>query len=309
MNRPAEKSTSEKPAFDSIMARVAPLLFVVLWSSGFIATKTMVANAEPLTALAIRMALVVVVMAIIVAIVRPKWPNRREIGHSIVASWLVHGFYLGGTSIAIYHSVPAGLSALIPGLQPILTSTLANRFLGERVTKLQWTGLVLGLAGVLLVLQTRVMSGQLGWGYLGTVVALISITLGTLYQKRFCSTIDWRSGNLIQFIASGCLFAIGAAIFETQRVNWSREFILAQAWLVLMLSVGSIGLLYWLIRRTGATQVASLFYLVPATTAVMAYLLFDEHVGWLGILGMAICAAGVFLVNKSAEKVEVSPGS
>ena len=295
--------------FEKWMGRTAPLLFVVLWSSGFIGTKAMVANAEPLTALTIRMALVVVVMAIIVAVLRPKWPNRREIGHSIVASWLVHGFYLGGTSIAIYHSVPAGLSALIPGLQPILTSTLANRFLGERVTKLQWTGLVLGLAGVLLVLQTRAMSGQLGWGYLGTVVALISITLGTLYQKRFCSQIDWRSGNLIQFIAVGCLFAIGSAIFETQRVNWSREFILAQAWLVLMLSIGSIGLLYWLIRRTGATQVASLFYLVPATTAVMAYLLFDEHVGWLGILGMAICAAGVFLVNKPQEKVEVSPGS
>ncbi|HEY0219650.1 MAG TPA: DMT family transporter [Afipia sp.] len=291
------------------MARVAPWLFVVLWSSGFIGTKAMVANAEPLTALTIRMTLVVAAMAIIVAVVRPKWPNRRETGHSIVAGLLVHGFYLGGTSIAIYHSVPAGLSALIPGLQPILTSTLANRFLGERVTKLQWTGLMLGLAGVSLVLQTRVMSGQLGWGYLGTVVALVSITLGTLYQKRFSSQIDWRSGNLIQFIASGCLFAIGAFLFEKGEVHWTREFILAQAWLVLVLSIGSVGLLYWLIRRSGATQVASLFYLVPVTTAVMAYLLFDEHVGWLGIFGMAICAAGVFLVNKPQEKVEVSPGS
>ena len=309
MTKPAEKSTSKKPVFDSIMARAAPLLFVVLWSSGFVATKTAVTNAEPLTYLTIRMALVVVAMAVIVAVVRPKWPNRREIGHSIVASMLVHGFYLGGTTMAIYHSVPAGLSALIPGLQPILTSTLANRFLGERVTKLQWTGLVLGLAGVLLVLQTRAMSGQLGWGYLGTVVALISITLGTLYQKRFCGKIDWRAGNLIQFIATGCLFAIGAFLFEKGEVHWTRDFVLALGWLVLMLSIGSIGLLYWLIRRTGATQVASLFYLVPATTAIMAYLLFDEHVGWLGILGMAICAAGVFLVNKPQEKVEVSPGS
>lgn len=309
MASPTEKNAAGKPAFDIVMARVAPLLFVVLWSSGFIATKPMVMNAEPLTALAIRMVLVVTLMTIIVAIVRPAWPNRREAGHSIVAGLLVHGFYLGGTAIAIYHAVPAGLSALLPGLQPILTSTLANRWLGERVTRLQWFGLVLGLSGVLLVLHTRSMEGQLGWGYLGTVVALLSITLGTLYQKRYCGRIDWRSGNLIQFIAAGCLFAIGSAVFETQHVNWSREFLLAQAWLVLMLSIGSIGLLYWLIRRSGATQVASLFYLVPATTAVMAYLLFDEHVGWLGILGMAICAAGVFLVNKPQEKVEVSPGS
>ncbi|RTL50223.1 MAG: DMT family transporter [Bradyrhizobiaceae bacterium] len=311
MNRPAEKSTGQKAAYEKTLARVAPLLFVVLWSSGFIGTKAMVLNSEPFTGLTIRMALVVTVMAIIVAIVRPKWPNWREAGHSVVAGLLVHGLYLSGSSIAMAHAVPAGLSALVPGLQPILTSTLANRWLGERVTKLQWMGLVLGLGGVLLVLYTRSMVGELGWGYLGTVVALISITLGTLYQKRYCSQIDWRSGNLIQFFATGCMFAVGSAIFETQYVNWSREFILAQAWLVLMLSIGSIGLLYWLIRHSGATQVASLFYLVPAVTAVMAYLLFDEHVGWLGILGMAICAAGVFLVNKPQPKdeVEVSPGS
>ncbi|MBX9710861.1 MAG: DMT family transporter [Xanthobacteraceae bacterium] len=289
---------SEQLTFEKAMARAAPVLFVVLWSSGFVVTKAVLRGAEPLTYLTIRMALVVVVMALIVAIVRPVWPSRMQTWHSIVAGLLVHGFYLGGTTIAIFHSVPAGLSALIPGLQPILTSTLANRFLGERVTPLQWMGLLLGLSGVLLVLHTRSMEGQLGWGYLGTVVALISITLGTLYQKRYCGKIDWRAGNLIQFVTAGCLFAIGAFIFETRQVIWSRDFVLALGWLVLMLSVGSIGLLYWLIRRAGATQVASLFYLVPATTALMAYLLFDEHVGWLGILGMAICAAGVFLVNK-----------
>ena len=309
MSSPAEKPSPHNDTFEKAMARTAPLLFVLLWSSGFIFTKMAVLNAEAFTYLTIRMCLAVLLLVVIVAIVRPKWPNRREIGHSIVASWLVHGFYLGGTTVAIAHSVPAGLSALIPGLQPILTSTLANRFFGERVTRLQWIGLVLGLAGVLLVLQTRSMSGDLGWGYLGTVVALVSITLGTLYQKRFCSEIDWRSGNLIQFMASGCLFAVAALLFEKGEVHWTGEFLLALGWLVVMLSIGSIGLLYWLIRRSGATQVASLFYLVPATTAVMAYLLFNEHVGWLGILGMAICATGVFLVNKPQDKVEVSPGS
>lgn len=293
---------NQNVTFERALTRAAPAIFVVLWSSGFIATKYALAGAEPLTFLFIRMVAVVVLMAIIVAIARPKWPNRLETWHSVVAGLLVHGFYLAGTAIAIYHSVPAGLSALIPGLQPILTSTLANRFLGERVTPMQWLGLLLGLSGVLLVLHTRQMSGQLGWGWLGTCVALVSITLGTLYQKRYCSRIDWRTGNLIQFVAAGVLYAIGAVLFETRQVVWSWEFVLGVGWLVVALSMGSIGLLYWLIRHNGATQVASLFYLVPVVTALMAFVLFDEHVGWLGVLGMTICAAGVFIVNKPAGK-------
>ena len=132
---------------EALAARAAPVLFVLLWSTGFIGTKYVVNNADPLTYLAIRMAIVVGLMAIIVGIARPKWPDRAGIAHSAVAGILVHGFYLGGTAIAIAHSIPAGLSALIPGLQPILTSTIANRWLGERVTPVQWAGLVLGLAG------------------------------------------------------------------------------------------------------------------------------------------------------------------
>src|SRR5438105_10997930 len=145
-------------------ARAAPAVFVVLWSTGFIGTKYVLHNAEPLTYLAIRMVVVVGLMAIIVAIARPKWPNRIGIAHSVVAGILVHGFYLGGTAIAIAHSIPAGLSALIPGLQPILTSTIANRWLGERVTPVQWGGLLLGRAAVVLILHDRPMSGQAGGG-------------------------------------------------------------------------------------------------------------------------------------------------
>lgn len=296
--------------FEKFAARAAPATFVVLWSSGFIGTKYVLEGAEPLTYLALRMGLVAVLMAIIVAIVRPVWPSRAEIGHSVVAGLLIHGIYLAGVSIAIYHSVPAGLAALIPGMQPILTSTLANRFLGERVTLLQWSGLLLGLFGVLMVLHTRPMTGEAGWAWFGTCISLVSITIGTLYQKRYCTKIDWRPGNLIQFTASGCLYIIGAFLFETRDVVWSHEFILALGWLVVALSIGSISVLYWLIRRAGATQVASLFYLVPATTALMAFLLFDERLDWVGIVGMVICAAGVFLVNKPAPvTTPVSPGS
>ena len=299
---------TDQQRLESIAARAAPAIFVLLWSTGFVGTKYVLAGAEPLTYLAVRMGLVAVLMALIVAIWRPKWPDRTGVMHSAIAGLLVHGFYLGGTAVAIFHSVPAGLSALIPGLQPILMSTLANRWLGERVTPLQWTGLLMGLAGTLTVLHGRSMSGDAGWGWLATCVALISITLGTLYQKRYCSRIDWRSGNLIQFVAAGLLFSLGAWLFETRVIVWNSEFVLSLAWLVVVLSIGSIGLLYWLIRHSAATRVASLFYLVPGVTALMAYVLFDERLDVLAIVGMAICAAAVLLVNRPA-KVEVSPGS
>src|SRR3981081_3448588 len=253
---------------ETLAARAAPAIFVVLWSTGFIATKYVLHNAEPLTYLAIRMALVVGLMAVIVAIARPRWPDRSGIVHSIVAGILVHGFYLGGTAIAIAHSIPAGLSALIPGLQPLLTSTLANRWLGERVTPLQWGGLFLGLGGVVLILHGRPMSGEAGWGWLASGVSLVSITLGTLYQRRYCGRIDWRAGNLVQYLAVAAFFAGAAGLFEKGVVHWSGEFILALTWLAVVLSLGSIGLLYWLIRRSAATSVASLGWRASPPSAV-----------------------------------------
>jgi drug/metabolite transporter (DMT)-like permease len=286
--------------FENLAARAAPAIFVVLWSTGFVVTKYALNNAEPLTYLAIRMAAVVAMMAVIVAVARPQWPDRFGIAHSVVSGILVHGFYLGGTAVAIAHSIPAGLSALIPGLQPILTSTLANRWLGERVTPLQWAGLLLGLAGVVLILHDRPMSGDAGWGWLASGVSLVSITLGTLYQRRYCGKIDWRAGNLVQYVAVMIFFAVAAAVFETNVVHWTGEFVLSVAWLAVVLSIGSIGLLYWLIRRSAATSVASLFYLVPAVTAVMAYVLFGERLDAVAIVGMIACAAAVFLVNRGA---------
>jgi drug/metabolite transporter (DMT)-like permease len=284
--------------FENLAARAVPAIFVVLWSTGFIGTKYVLRDAEPLTYLAIRMVLVVGLMAIIAAIARPRWPDRAGVGHSIVAGILVHGFYLGGTAIAIAHSIPAGLSALIPGLQPILTSTLANRWLGERVTPLQWAGLLIGLGGVVLILHERPMSGEAGWGWFASGVSLVSITLGTLYQRQYCGRIDWRAGNLIQYVAVAILFSAGAWLFESRVVHWTTEFVLSVMWLAVVLSIGSIGLLYWLIRRSAATSVASLFYLVPAVTAIMAYVLFGERLDQVAIAGMVACAAAVFLVNR-----------
>jgi len=284
-------------AFDRLAASAAPAIFVLLWSTGFIATKYVLHSAEPLTYLAIRMALVVGLMAIIVIATRPQWPDWAGVGHSIVAGLLVHGFYLGGTAVAIAHSIPAGLSALMPGLQPILTSTIANRWLGERVSPLQWMGLLLGLAGVVLILHDRPLTGEAGWGWLASAVSLLSITLGTLYQGRYGKRIDWRSGNLIQYVGVTVLYTAGAFLFESREVHWTTEFVLGLTWLAVVLS---IGLLYWLIRHSAATSVASLFYLVPAVTSIMAYLLFGERLDAVAIVGMAACAAAVFVVNRRA---------
>ena len=172
---------------------IAPMLFVLLWSTGFIGARFGLPYIEPMTFLAVRMVFVVVIMTAIAVLAQARWPQGTEIGHSLVAGALVHGLYLGGVFTAISQGVPAGISALIPGLQPILTSTIANRFMGERVTRLQWLGLVLGLIGVLMVLHDRsiVLAGSpLGW--MASFGSLIGITLGTLYQKRFCGAMSCR---------------------------------------------------------------------------------------------------------------------
>ncbi|HTB05250.1 MAG TPA: DMT family transporter [Bradyrhizobium sp.] len=285
---------------ETLAARAAPAIFVVLWSSGYIATKIVLRGAEPFTYLTIRMALVVALMAMIAAIARPRWPDRAGIAHSAVAGMLMHGVCLGGTAVAITHSIPAGLAALIPGLQPILTSTLANRWLGERVTPLQWGGLLLGLVGVVLILHGRPMTGEAGWGWLASAVSLVGITLGTLYQRRYCGRIDWRAGNLVQYLVVAIFSAAVAWLFEDNAVHWTEEFVLTLAWLAVVLSIGSIGLLYWLIRRSAATSVASLFYLVPAVTSLMAFALFGERLDPVAIGGMLVCGAAVFLVNRRA---------
>jgi drug/metabolite transporter (DMT)-like permease len=284
----------------------APLLFVLLWSTGFIGAKFGMPYIEPLTFLGVRMILIVLLLGAIALIAGARWPDAHEIGHSMVVGSLVHGLYLGGVFVAISQGVPAGISALIPGLQPILTSTIANRFMGERVTPRQWAGLVLGLIGVALVLHDRDVMGFGSWfgswlGWTGSLVSLVGITLGTLYQKRHGGAIDWRTGNFVQYVTACALFWLGAFAVETRIIHWSGELIFALAWMVLVMSLGAVGLMYWLIRRTAATGFASLFYLVPAVTALMAYALFGEKLDALSLAGMGVCAAGVVMASRGAS--------
>jgi drug/metabolite transporter (DMT)-like permease len=290
-------------ALTRLAIATAPALFVLLWSTGFIGARLGLPYIEPLTFLAVRMVFTVLIMAAIALFAGARRPNANEVGHSLVAGSLVHGLGLGGVFTAISQGIPAGISALIVGLQPIVTSTLANRFMGEKVTRLQWIGLALGLVGVLLVLHDRsiVLAGSvLGW--IASFLSLIGLTLGTLYQKRYCGGIDWRAGNLIQYVGAGVLFTLGAFAFETREIHWTGELIFAMAWLVLVLSIAAVGLLYWLVRRSTATGFASLFYLVPVVTAFFAYILFDERLDSISILGMVVCAGGVALVNRGVAR-------
>jgi drug/metabolite transporter (DMT)-like permease len=284
--------------FEDVAIFAAPGVFVVLWASGFIGAKLGLPYAEPLTFLALRMFGVVVLLGLFMLIAGAKWPGREGALDSYVTGVLMHALYLGGVYISIAKGLPAALSALVVGLQPLLTSTIANRLLGERVAPRQWVGLVLGLSGVYLAVQDKATVGAatpLAW--IAAVVGLVAITIGTVYQKRFGSGIDWRPAMFIQYAAAGILFALGATAFETRTVHWTPEFLFALGWLVFVLSFGAIWLLYFLIRRAAATRVVSLFYLTPPVTALMAWSLFGERLAPLALVGMAVCVAGVFLVN------------
>jgi drug/metabolite transporter (DMT)-like permease len=275
----------------------APGLFVVLWASGFIGAKFGLPYAEPMTFLALRMLFVGILIGIVIVLTRPPWPNRDGILHSAVTGFFVHALYLGGVFVSLQQHLPAGLVALVVSLQPVLTTTLANRWLGERVIPRQWAGLLLGIVGVALIVQDKAGGEITALGWTAAVVALIGMTIGTLYQKHFGGNIDWRPGFLIQYAAAGTVLAIGALLFETRAVAWTAEFLFALAWLVFVLSFGAIWLLYFLIRRQAAARVLSLFYLTPPVTALMAYAAFGERLEPLALFGMAVCVAGVFLVN------------
>jgi drug/metabolite transporter (DMT)-like permease len=290
-----------RPSHAAVSA--APLIFVFVWSTGFVGAKFGLPYIEPFTFLTLRMMLVVLLHLLVVWLWRVRWPSAAEAGHSVVVGLLVHGVYLGGVFLAISQGVPAGISALIPGLQPILMSTIANRWLGERVSLIQWLGLALGLVGVALVLHDRSMIGagtMLGWA--ASFASLVGITLGTLYQKRHGGAIDWRGGNLVQYAAACVLFGLVAFSFESRVIHWSGELIFALGWLVLVMSFGAVGLMYWLIRRSSAASFGSLLYLVPAVTALIAYFLFGEKLDAISIAGMVVCAVGVFVVSRGANR-------
>ena len=282
-----------------LSARLLPALFVLLWSTGFIGARLSMPYAEPMTFLALRFALTALLLGLVTMLSGIPWPRRpMEVAHLAAAGLLMHGVYLGGVFIAIRLGLEAGLSALIVSTQPLLVAAAAPFLLAERVGARRWLGLGLGLLGVTFVLAGKLGHGGAGfWPVAACVAGLAGITAGTLYQKRWCSGLDLRTGNLVQFAAAALACWLAALLFETRRIEWTGELLFALAWLVFVLSLGAIPLLYLLLRRGAASQVASLFFLVPPTTALIAWLLFGEQLGPLALAGMALTVAGVALVN------------
>lgn len=282
-----------------MLARLAPFLFVLLWSTGFIGAKLGLPHAAPLSFLFVRYLLVISLMASLALLWRAPWPRGGRLWFHIgVSGLLVHGLYLSGVFVAIGSGLPAGIASLVVGLQPLLTATVAGWLLGEAIRPRQWVGLLLGFVGVALV-----VSGKLGAGFSldalwPAVAALIGITAGTLYQKRFCPRFDWRSGAVAQFIPTALVTGAIVALQDDIHIDWTGEFVFALGWLVLVLSVGAISLLNWLIRHGSAVNVASLFYLTPPTTALLAWLIFGETLPGIALVGMALAVWGVYLSRR-----------
>jgi len=279
-----------------------PAVFVLIWSTGFIVAKFGLPYAPPLTFLLLRFIGVLLVLGPLVLLMRSPWPSGK-VGHIALAGVLVQAGYLGGVWCAIKIGMPAGLSALIVGMQPILTA-FAAPLIGERVHGRQWLGLAFGIAGVGLVVANKISLIGLTWHSVALcLLALVSITVGTLYQKRHCPQFDLRTGTLIQFAASFAVVLPLAIVFEhltpeLQTVQWTPRFVGALLWSILALSIGAIFLLFALIRKSAATSVTSLLYLTPPTTALMAWLMFGEAFSLTGVAGMLLAVVGVYFVVK-----------
>ena len=288
--------------------RAMPAVFVLIWSTGFVVAKYGLPYAPPLTFLSIRYALSWLCFLIWIALARVSWPRgRQQWLHLAVSGVLIHAGYLGGVWVAIRLGMGSGLASLMVGLQPVLTalwvsSMASNSGSGEKVTQRQWLGLALGLGGLVLVVSRKFGSTQeiTAFTLAAITIALLSITAGTLYQKQFVQPADVRGANAVQ-IAAAFAVTLPLALFETEAVTWTPQFMGALAWSVLVLTMGGSSLLYMLIQRGAATAVTSLLYLVPPCTALMAWLLFAEPITVVTVIGTAITALGVSLVVRAVK--------
>lgn len=281
-----------------------PGLFVFLWSTGFIGSKIVVQHAPPLTFLAIRMTLAAILLAPLLFIFNSQWPDKvSDYLHSLLVGVLVHAIYLGGVFWAISLGTGAGLSSLIVGLQPLLTVCLAYVFLNERAGVLKSAGVLIGLIGFVVIIAEQTTSHELNTtGLILCTASLFGISAGTVYQKRITNDIQLLPGVFFQYLGAALVLTPLAILLEPYEINWNVELVIATVWLVLVLSIGAVLLLMLLIRKSGAGNVASLFYLVPPLTALEAFLLFGEELSALAISGMILCVAGVAMVLHKTDR-------
>lgn len=291
------------------LVRAMPAVFVLIWSTGFIVARYGMPHAPPMKFLALRYALSVLAFLVWAALARAHWPkDRRQWAHLAVTGILMHAGYLGGVWAAVKAGMGAGLAALLVGLQPVLTAIWVSMW-GGRVTARHWGGLALGLGGLVLVVWEKLGFGEVGTlNLLFAFIALVAITAGTLYQKKFVAPCDVRTANLVQ-LAAAFVVTLPLALLETEAMRWTLadgrwngELLGAVAWSVFGLTLGGSSLLYLLIQKGAATTVTSLMYLVPPTTAVMAWALFGEPITALIMAGMALTAVGVSLVVRAPPR-------
>ena len=292
--------SNTKSAPQQLLLVGAPSLFVVLWSTGYISARLGLPYAEAGTFLMMRFALAAIFMAAFVVASRAPLPTSfREWAHCAVVGALVHGLYLYGGFASIQEGLTPTTIAVVVGMQPVITAVLIAPILGEAVNIRQWGGFFLGTVGVVLVIVANFTSIGFGSGAPAVFLSLIcvlSISVGTLYQKRFCASVDLRPGTMIQLIMAAVMMWGISSWFETGHVEWTGTFVFALLWSVLVLSVGAYTLLWWLVRRKTATNVVSLFFLMPPVTAVFDWLLFDQRVSLITLMGIVIAVAGIVIV-------------
>ncbi len=283
------------------LVRFIPPLFVLLWATGFIGARYAMPWAEPFTFLAARFAFALVLLAAIAAAMGSRRVTGRQAAHAALAGGLIHGLYLGGVFWAIANGMPAGLSALIIGLQPLITSVMAGWALGEKVLPRHWAGLGIGFLGVLIVLAPKIgdaMGGVTPATFAACVGAAIAISAGTVWQKRYVAGGDLVTVTAWQYAGAAVVAVAGSLMFETRQFTMTGELVFAMAWLVLVLSIGAVFLLMTMIEQGEMSKVSSLFYLVPAVTAVIAWALFGETLTAVQVAGMAVTTVGVGMATR-----------
>jgi len=279
------------------LASFAPILFVVLWSTGFVGAKYGLPYADPFIFLSVRVLIAALLLFVIAALLKsPIAIGKSAISRSALIGFFLHACYLGGVFFAISKGLPAGVAAVVTSVQPVLVSLLAVRVLGETLKRKQIVGLLLGFGGVITVLAPSFKEDIPISGVVAILVALLGSTTATLLQKKIGADVPLISGTAYQYLASGLVLGVAAIATGGTRIQWSQEFIITFVWLLAALSVGAILLLLWLLNTGSAASVSSLLYLVPPATALEAFFLFGEKVNTQGLLGIGITALGVWLV-------------
>lgn len=287
------------------MDRAIPLVFVLLWSTGFIVARFATRDAGPLTFLAVRMVIAAGMLALVAVGTRSPRPSTVQTRWLVVSGLGMHAIYLGGVFIAIDLGMPSGVGALIAGLHPVVTALAARRFLHEQLMRLQWIGVGLGFLGVVAVVVDRLLAhstGLTGWALLGSGLSVLGMSGGTLVQRRYAAKAPLLWGTVVQYTASAVVLGIGAVVFERIDIRFTAQTWFALAWAVVVLSIAAVLIMLWLLQRQAAAKVSSLFFLTPALSALEGALLFGERLGPLAVVGLVVGLMGVALVTRPGPR-------